>query len=322
MRFLWPAALELYLGIPLLAGGYAWMLRRRARRYVRFSNLDLMTEAAGAAVRWRRHLPAGLYLLTLCAVIFALARPVAMILFPDNRTAVMLSIDVSASMHERDVVPTRLDAAKHAAREFVRALPRGAKAGLVSFSDTATLVAPPTENHELLLQAIDGLAIASSTAIGDGLLEAVHALPGRLRPPAGIPRVASSTDAEADADRLPPAAVILLSDGESNTGTDPYDAAAVAHRLRVKVYTIGLGSPDASTDPLDEDTLMGLAQTTGGEYYRVDSADKLGRAYRALGRSIVWTSQPTEISGPISVGAALLLMCTLLASSMWVDRIG
>jgi VWA domain-containing protein len=165
----------------------------------------------------------------------------------------MIRIDVSASMQERDIDPTRFDGAKHAAKEFVRALPRGAKAGLVSFSDTATPVVPPTENHDLVFQAIDGLAIASSTAIGDGILEAVYALPA---------------------------------------------------------------------DALDDDTLMGLAQVTGGEYYHVASARELGRAYRALGHSIAWTSQPTEISGLVSAGVALVLMCTLLASYSRMDRIG
>ena len=74
---------------------------------------------------------------------------------------------------------------------------------------------------------------------------------------------------------------MLLSDGESDTGTDPYDAAAVAARLRVKFYTVGLGTPDGSSDALDENTLMGLAQATGGEYCRAASARELGRAYRA-----------------------------------------
>ena len=143
MGFLWPTPLAPYFGIPVLAGGYAWMLHRRARRYVRFSSVDLMAEAVGAAAPWRRHLPAGLYLATLCAVILALARPVATILLPDDRIAVMLSIDVSASMQERDVDPRRLDAAKHAAKEFVRALPRGVKAGLVSCSGTAARRRPP-----------------------------------------------------------------------------------------------------------------------------------------------------------------------------------
>ena len=134
------------------------------------------------------------------------------------------------------------------------------------------MVAPPTESHDLVLQAIDGLAIASSTAIGDGILQAVYALLGRLRPPAFIGRAGSSVDAEPDADRLPPAAVVLLSDGESNTGTDPYDAAAVAAGFRVKVYTVGLETPDGSSDALEENTLMELAQATGAEYYRAASA--------------------------------------------------
>jgi Ca-activated chloride channel homolog len=321
VTFLWPVVLGLYAGLPLLVGVYVAMLRRRTRQSVRFSSFDLVAQAAAAGRRWRRHAPAVLYLLTFCAVIFALARPVAAVPLPNNQTTVMLSIDVSGSMAERDVLPNRLEAAKRAAKQFVQALPRGAKAGLVSFSDTATLVAPPTENHDLVLDAIDRLAIASDTAIGDGILEAVYALPGRTLPPRGAGAATPSGDTAPDPDHLPPAAVVLLSDGGSNTGTDPRDAADMARRLGVKVYTVGLGTPE-DPDALDEDTLRGIAETTGAEYYRAASADQLVRAYRALGRSVAWTRQPVEISGFVSVGAAVLLLCTLATSIAWADRLG
>jgi Ca-activated chloride channel family protein len=320
VRFLWPAALGLYAGIPLLAGGYVVMLNRRTRQFVRFASFDLAAQAAAAGGRWRRHVPAVLYLLTFCAVIFSLARPVAAIPLPNNQTAVMLSIDVSFSMGERDVLPTRFEAAKHAAKLFVQGLPRGAKAGLVSFSDTATLVTPPTENHDRVLDAIDRLAIASETAIGEGILEAVYALPGRARPPQSA-GVTPSGHTASDPGNLPPAAVVLLSDGVSNKGTDPRDAAGIARRLHVKVYTVGLGTP---SDPgsLDETTLREIAETTGAEYHRAASTDQLVRAYRALGRSIAWTRQPVEISGFVSVGVAVLFLSTLVASIALTARLG
>ena len=152
MMFLWPPALLLYLLIPAFIAGYIWMLRRPSRVRVRYSSLDLVAQAAAAGKPWRRHVPAGLYLLTLCAVILTLARPMAPVPVPDNRTVVMLSIDVSRSMMAHDVVPNRIEAAKKAAVEFVRALPRGAKVGLVSFSSYATLVTPPTDDHDRLIQ--------------------------------------------------------------------------------------------------------------------------------------------------------------------------
>jgi Ca-activated chloride channel family protein len=297
------------------------MLRRPARRSVRFSSFDLALQAAAAGWRWRRHAPAILYLFTLCAMIFTLARPVAAVPLPTNQTTVMLSIDVSGSMAEADVPPTRLEAAKRAAKQFVQALPRGGRVGLVSFSDTATLVAPPTENRDLVLGAIDRLAIAGSTAIGDGILEAVYALPGRARPPQRAAAATPSGDTAPDPDHLPPAAVVLLSDGGSNTGTPPRDAAGIASRLHVKVYTVGLGTLE-DPDALDEDTLREIAVATGAEYRRAVSADELVRAYRALGRSIAWTRQPVEISGFVSVGAVILLLCTLAASIAWTDRLG
>ncbi len=331
MTFLWPPALLLYVLVPALIAAYVWMLRRPSRIRVRYSSLDLLAQAAAVGSPWRRHAPAALYLLTLCAVIFTLARPMALVPVPDNRTVVMLSIDISRSMMAHDVVPTRIEAAKKAAIEFVRALPRGAKVGLVSFSSYATLVTPPTEDHDRVIQAITGLTLEFATAVGDGLLEAVYALPGRSRPesapgaglPPPVPPLAP--------DRLPPATVVLLSDGQSNRGTPPEDAAIVARQLRVKVYTVGLGSPEGTFLELggrsifvrlDEETLKEIAQTTGGTYQRVSSTAELSRVYTRLGRVIGWERRPTEVSGLTSVVVAALFVSTVAASLLWMHRLG
>jgi len=329
MTFLWPAVLALYLLIPALIFAYVWMLRRPARVRLRYSSLDLVARAAAAGKPWRRHVPAVLYLLTLCAIIFTLARPMAPVPVPDNRTAVMLSIDVSRSMMAHDVVPTRLDAAKKAAVEFVRSLPRGSKIGLVSFSSYSTLVTPPTDDHDRVIQAIDGLALEFATAIGDGLLEAVYALPGRVRPESPMTPGLSPVP-PSGIDRLPPATVVLLSDGQSNRGTPPEDAAVVARQLRVKVYTVGLGSPEGTFLELggrsifvrlDEETLKEIAQVTGGTYQRVSSTAELSRVYTRLGRSIGWERRPIEISGLTSVVVAALFVGTMAVSLLWVHRL-
>jgi len=331
MSFLWPAAFMLYLLVPALVGGYVWMVRRPARERVRYPSLDLVARAAAAGGKSRRHIPAVLYLLTLCAVIFTVARPVAPIPVPDNRTVVMLSIDVSRSMMAHDVIPTRLDAAKKAAVEFVHSLPRGAKVGLVSFSSYATLVTPPTDDHDRVAQAINSLNLEFATAIGDGLLEAVYALPGRQKPEAGaIPGMPPPAPPQ-DADRLPPATVVLLSDGQSNRGMPPTDAATIARQLRVKVYTVGLGSPEGTFLELggrsifvrlDEETLKEIAEVTGGAYWRVSSSSELSRVYTGLGRSIGWERRPVEVSGLTSVGVAALFVGTLAVSLFWMHRLG
>lgn len=329
MSFLWPAALWLLALIPLVVSGYVWMLRRPSRERVRYPNLDLVAKAAAAGRQWRRHVPAVLYLATLCAVIFTIARPVAPVPVPDNKTAVMLSIDVSRSMMAHDVMPTRLDAAKRAAVEFVHSLPRGAKVGLVSFSSYATLVTPPTADHDRVVQSINNLNLEFATAIGDGLLEAVYALPGRQRPET-LAFPSSPPPPPADVDKLPAGTVVLLSDGQSNRGTAPEDAAAVAKQLHVKVYVVGLGSPEGTFLELggrsifvrlDEETLKEIADVTGGTYWRVTSATDLSRVYTKLGRSIGWERRPTEVSGLASVVVAALFVSTLGVSLFWMHRL-
>jgi Ca-activated chloride channel homolog len=321
MSFLRPQILLASAVLLPLVAAYTWVLRRRSRASIRYSSVELIAHAAAAAAPWRRHVPAALYLSTLCTAIFATAGPVIPLPAPTNRTAVMLTIDTSYSMSVRDIVPTRMEAAKTAAAEFVRSLPRGSKAGLVAFSTRAHLLVPATEDHDRVMRAIEDLAPDADTAIGDGLLEAVYALPGRLHPPATPTADPASGPTAGDA-ALVPAAVVLLSDGGSNAGTAPRDAAIIARQWNVKVYTVGVGSPAAvatrsdadAWDPVDEETLKMVARVTGGTYQRVSSSSELRKAYAALGRSIAWEWRPTEVSPLGSAAAAALLLSTVAAS--------
>jgi Ca-activated chloride channel family protein len=269
-------------------------------------------------------------------MIFAAARPVWPIPLPDNKAAIMLAMDVSGSMIATDVYPSRMEAAKKTATEFVRALPAGAKVGLVSFSTFATIVVFPTEDHDRVIAALAGLHPQASTAIGDGLLKAVYALPGRAAlqtAQTGDPPVAASQlPAPAGVlQKLPPAAIVLMSDGGNNAGTSPDKAAAVAHRLHVTVHTVGLGAPPGippdtaapatpatpDSEALDEPTLKRIAGATEGTYHRAGSAEELSRTYTGLGRMIGWKQSPQEVSGLVSTASAGLLGVTLLVSAVW-----
>jgi Ca-activated chloride channel homolog len=326
MTFVWPQGLLGYMLVAALAGAYVWATRRRARASISYPGVELLARAAAAGRPWRRHLPVAFYLLTLCAMVLALARPVWSVPVPDNQAAVMLSIDVSGSMISTDVYPSRIEAAKRAAIAFVRALPAGAKVGLVKFSTTATLVAPATADHERVVAALAELEPEASTAIGDGLLVAVYALPGRdlfdpSRPDA--PATGNVSATSRDPARLPPAAVVLMTDGGNNTGSSPEDAAATAKRLRVTVHTVGFGKPGGPDTPvgdpfaLDEDLLKRLAAAGGGTYHRASTAAELAGVYGHLVRAVAWKTRPEEVGGLVSGASAFLFGGTMLLSLLW-----
>ncbi len=324
LTFQWPSLLWGLLLIPLLVLLYLRLLRRAPRHSIAFPNAPALAAAMARAGRLRRHLPPALFLLGITAALVALARPIAPLPVPTNKVVVVLSMDVSRSMLAQDIDPNRMTAAKVAAQDFVRALPAGLRVGLVTFSSYATLIVPPTSDHARVLDAIDLLSTEFATAIGDGLLEAVWALPERVRPtnPQSPPAPPAGT--------LPEAVVVLLSDGQSNRGMLPYDAARIAKGQQVKVYTVGIGTPEGTFLSLggrsiwvrlDEETLKEMAETTGGTYYRTTSTTALRQAYRQLGRTIGWERRPTEVGSLAAGAAAVLLIGALLVSYLTVHRV-
>ncbi|GBF07776.1 Mg-chelatase subunit ChlD [Deinococcus aerius] len=318
MTFLWPWALAALALLPLFVWLYLRGLGRPARVAALHPDLRLLAQASARPRPLRRHLPALLYLGALTLTLFALARPTAPLPLPDNRTSIMLAIDVSRSMEVQDIEPSRFVAAQEAARRFVRALPSGARVGLVSFSGDAVLHTPPTSRHDRVFAAIDSLTVAPRTAIGDGLRTALQALPGR------------DAKAAANAQDRPPAAIVLLSDGRNNTGSDPLEVAAQAKKLGVKVYTVGLGTVggdlrsnrwNSFQGGFDADTLKGIATATGGHYSEARSASQLSSIYRELGRSLGWTVQAREVSGFLAALAGLVLLGSLGVSELVTRRI-
>lgn len=318
MSFLWMGALAALALLPVLVWVYLRALRGNAASAALHPDLRLLAQATAAPRPLRRHLPALLYLAAIAVALLALARPTAPLPLPDNRTTIMLSLDVSGSMRADDIAPTRFEAMQEAARAFVRALPEGARVGLATFSGYAVLNTPPTTEHEEVLAAIDTLSMNRGTAIGDGLMEAVRALPGR-----------GEKDKLAPAE-LPPAAIVLLSDGRSNRGMDPTEAAQEAKKLAVKVYTVGLGTQDGQLEfsgqyrtwaGFDEEALKGIATATGGRYYAARSAGQLNTIYRDLGRSLGWTIRPREVTGFLTALAALLVLGSFFASERLARRV-
>lgn len=324
MTFEWPSMLWGLAVLPPLAWLYRRLLGQQPRRALLIPNVELLVQAASYHSRWRRWVPPVLYLLALVAIIVGLARPVAPLPVPATQGVVVLSMDVSRSMLAEDLPPNRMEAAKLAAREFVNALPRGFRVGLVTFSSYATTVVPPTADKTKILNAIDLLTTEFATAIGDGLLEAIWSLPGRVRPlsPGSPPPPPSGP--------LPPGIVVLMSDGQSNRGTLPLEAARIARDLQVKTYTIGIGTPEGTFLTiggrsiwvrLDEETLRGMAETTGGAYYRTTNIGELRRVYRQLGREVGWERRPTEVTAVAAATALVFVVAAVVASMVAVHRV-
>jgi Ca-activated chloride channel homolog len=250
MDLLSPAALLLLALVPALIAIRFW-LRRRRRTGLRYSSLSLVREAQPRSGRIRQHLPFGLFVLALAGLVIALARPVQIVSVPAGGTTLILAIDVSRSMCSGDIPPSRLLAAEAAAVAFVQRQSSTTQIGIVAFSGFAEVVQAPTTDQEVLLDVIQSLTTGRRTAIGSAILASLDAI-------AEIdPNVAKSDSASASPGSGPtpvpngayaPDIIVLLTDGVSNAGPDPVDAAQQATARGVRVYTIGFGTADPGAE--------------------------------------------------------------------------
>ena len=180
MSFIWPAMLLLLLLIPLCIVLYVRLQRRRRRFAASYGNLGLMQAAAGAAQRRslgaRRHIPPALFLVGLTILMIALARPQTVVSLPREEGTVILAFDVSGSMAADDLKPTRMEAAKAAARDFVQRQPRSVQIGVVAFSDSGFAVQVPTNDQEAILASINRLTPQRGTLLGQGILASLKTI--------------------------------------------------------------------------------------------------------------------------------------------------
>jgi Ca-activated chloride channel family protein len=305
-----PIFLPVLILVPGLALLYILAQRRRSAYVVRFTNLDLLASVVGKRPGIRRHVPTALFLLGLTGLVLAAAGPVLNLEVARNRASVMLVIDVSGSMEATDVLPSRLDAARSAARTLIDQLPPSAEVGLVSFNTKATLLTPLTTNRDSVTTALDSLRAEGGTAIGDGITAALDEL-------------ARSVATTPEASR-PPAIIVLLTDGSSNAGIDPQTAAENARAASVAVQTVGIGQRDKPTfvhgqqvDAVDEAVLQGIAATTGGKYYYAEAAGQLSKIYGSLGSSFGWQFLRLDILVPMLLVGIFVLLIGGFLSMRW-----
>src|SRR5262249_45810682 len=153
--FIWPAMLVFLVLVPLFVGLYIRLQRRRQRFAASFGTLGLGQVAGGRRPGARRHLPPALFLVGLTIVLLALARPQTVVSLPRVEGTVVLVFDVSGSMAADDLKPTRMEAAKAAARDFVERQPRSVQIGVVAFSDSGFAIQVPTNDQEAVLASIN-----------------------------------------------------------------------------------------------------------------------------------------------------------------------
>jgi Ca-activated chloride channel family protein len=348
MNFLWPQFLWLLLLAPLLVLLYVWLLRRRKKTALRYASLSIVREAMGVRQGIKRHVPPVLFLLALCALIVAAARPMAVISLPSTQETIILAMDVSGSMRATDVQPNRLVAAQNAAKAFIADLPRHVRVGIVAFAGTAQVVQPATLSREDLVVAIDKFQLQRATAIGSAIVVSLAELfpdagidvgamtYGRERP-RGVP-LDKDIAAKGEVKEFTPvapgsydsAAIILLTDGQRTTGVDTLEAAKMAADRGVRVYTVGIGTVDGETIGfegwsmrvrLDEETLKAVATRTQAEYFYAGSAENLRKVYQTLSSRLTVEKKETEISALLALAGALLALVSASLSLAWFNRV-
>ena len=354
MDVLWPGSLILLGLVPLLIAAYIWVLRRRRRLVVRYSSLSLVREALPKRSTWRRHMPFALFALALTSLVIAVSRPVSIISVPSNQTTIVLVLDVSGSMCQTDVDPSRLKAAEAAMLSFIQRQGGNTQIGLVAFSGFAAIIQPPTTDPEALQTAIESLMTGRRTAIGSGLLKAIDAI-------AEVDQnvAASTSDLTSATEPTPvphgayvPDIIVLLTDGVSNAGPDPLDAAQQAVTRGVRVYTIGFGTATGGQfgqgcgpqfgggrpfggggggqfgggqfgggggfrRGIDDVVLQQVADLTGGTYHPAASAGELQDVFQNLPTYLIMKHETSEISVVFAAIGALLAALAIALALIW-----
>ena len=345
MTFLWPELLWLLVAVPALIGLYVLLLRRKKKQVLRYASLGMVRDAMGAGQRFRRHVPPLLFLLALIVLVVAIARPTATITLPSQHETIILAMDVSGSMRAADVEPNRIGAAQAAARAFVGDQPASARIGVVSFAATASVVQPPTRNREDILAAIDRFQLQRGTAVGSGILVSLKTIFPDVEfdlrgsnprdDPRGVPLDKAGASGKAAPKTVPPgsytsAAIILLTDGQTTTGPNPIEAARMAADRGVRVFTVGIGTPNGEIlgsegwsmrVRLDEESLKTIANVTHGEYFYASNAMDLKKVYESLNTRLALETRQTEVTALLAAAAAIITLLAAFLSMLWFNRI-
>ncbi len=337
MSFAWPAALVLLALVPVGIVLDRALERRRRAGLTRAGLAPVPVGPSSSAARVRRRVPQAVLLVGLVLATLALARPQGVLSLPREEGIVILAFDVSGSMAATDLQPTRIDAARAAAKAFVERQPAGVIVGVVAFSDSGVSVQAPTRDQAAVLAAIDRLRPQRGTSLGQGILTALHTVDVALNPPPTNYYSNRSPDPSPTPAPTPvpagthlPAVVVLLSDGENNEQPDPLAAAGAAADQGIRIDTVAIGSAAGADLKLDGFTvhtqlnqalLDQVAATTGGDSYHATDTSGLLAVYSTLDTKLVASPEAIELTGPVAGAGVLLLVIGGLLSLRWLGRL-
>jgi Ca-activated chloride channel homolog len=260
------------------------------------------------------------FLVALAVLVLAAARPQKTVAVPVERASIMLVTDVSGSMAATDVPPTRLEAARAAARRFVREVPKSVNVGVMALSSKPRVLTSPTRDREAINAALDQLAPRGGTGTGEAIQTATRIL-------SRAPGVGG---------KRPPAAIVLISDGTSTGEVDPVGAAQAARRAHIPVYTVALGTAQGTITvprpgdqpgnetrrvPPDPQGMAEVAKASGGKSYTASDADKLKDVYQRLGSLLGTKNEKREITAGFAGGGLALLLLGAALSLRWFGRL-
>lgn len=332
MSFESPLWLLTLLVLPVALALVLWLRRRGPRFAVPFPNLDVLSQVAWRRDAWRTALPLALGGVALAALGVALARPHMTLKVADEQAMVILVLDTSRSMQSEDVRPSRLEAAKAAARIFVDEVPERLRVGLVTFSGDVFVAAVPTKDHERVRQTITTIdpytSFGGGTAIGDAIARAVEVGQDAL---SGEGEVAGGASPPSDGEGI--VSILFLSDGRQNRGLlPPLEGAARAKAAAFPVHTVALGRADGTPSggsfgggfgrrAPDPATLRAIAEATGGEFTAARTAEALSSAYEDLGSRIGRVPRRTEVTVAFVAAGAVALLAAALSGAWWSPRL-
>ena len=323
MSFTWPLVLIALAAIPVLVAVYIDRDRRRVAAQAEFGNPDLLPNVVDREPGRLRYLPPLIMLVALAFLIVGVARPHATVSVPREEATIVLAMDVSRSMKATDVEPTRLDAARTAAKTFLDEVPEKFRVGVVAFATRASVGVAPTEDRELVVTALDTLAPGEGTAIGDAV-----ALSLRV----GQPQDGEEEQEAADA---PPRAIVVISDGARDGGqVEPAEAAQQAKQRGVPVHTVLVGTPDGTVEeqltggfrriirvPPNPETLEQVAAASGGTFFEAPDAEGLSQVYEELGSRLGSREEDREMTDVFAAIAVALLLIAATISVFLFRRV-